>query len=202
MSLLQILSIVFISYFIGSFSPGIFFSSLKGRDIRREGSKSSGATNVTRVMGVSYGLLTFLSDIVKAALALWIGWLIAGTNGAMLAGIFTVLGHNWPIYYQFKGGKGIACSVAILVLICPLEGLIACAAAVAVIAVTRYVSLGSLTLLTVGAILIIILRGFIPYGFWALLLLLLGVYQHRSNIERLLSGTENRFSFKSAGKSK
>lgn len=202
MSILKLIVIALISYLIGSFSPGIFFSALKGRDIRKEGSKSSGATNVTRVMGISYGLLTFISDITKAALALWLGWLISGKSGAMLAGIFTILGHNWPIYYGFKGGKGVACSVAILVIICPLEGLIACAAAVLVIALTRYVSLGSLTLLTVGTLLIIILRGFIPYGFWALLLMLLAFYQHRTNIERLLAGNENRFSFKNAGKSK
>ncbi len=202
MSLFQVVSIIVLSYLIGSFSPGIFFSALKGRDIRREGSKSSGATNVTRVMGLAYGLGTFLSDIAKAALALWLGKLIAGTSGAMLAGLFTVLGHNWPIYYEFRGGKGIACSVAILVLICPLEGLIACVAAILVIALTRYVSLGSLTLLFVGAVLIFILRGFDPFGFWAILLLILGAYQHRSNISRLLNGTENKFSFKSAGKPK
>ena len=159
MSLIQIVSVVVISYLIGSFSPGIFFSALKGHDIRQEGSKSSGATNVTRIMGVS-----------------------------------------WPIYYQFRGGKGVACSVAILVLICPLEGLIACAAAVLVIALTRYVSLGSLTLLAVAAILINILRSFDPFGFWSLLFLFLGIYQHRTNIVRLLNGKENRFSFKNAGK--
>ena len=200
MSLIQIVSVVVISYLIGSFSPGIFFSALKGHDIRQEGSKSSGATNVTRIMGVSYGFLTFISDILKAAIALLIAKMIAGIDGAMLAGIFTVLGHNWPIYYQFRGGKGVACSVAILVLICPLEGLIACAAAVLVIALTRYVSLGSLTLLAVAAILINILRSFDPFGFWSLLFLFLGIYQHRTNIVRLLNGKENRFSFKNAGK--
>lgn len=202
MSLIQIVSIVVISYLIGSFSPGIFLSAIKGHDIRQEGSKSSGATNVTRVMGISYGMLTFICDIVKAAIALLIAKFIAGIDGAMLAGIFTVLGHNWPIYYQFRGGKGVACSVAILVLICPLEGLIACGAAILVIALTRYVSLGSLTLLAVAAVLINILRGFDPFGFWALIFLLLGVYQHRSNIARLINGNENRFSIKNAGKSK
>lgn len=196
MNLLVFLLIALMAYLIGSFSSGIVLSALKGRDVRKEGSKSTGATNVSRVLGLSYGLLTFAADFLKACLALLLGYWIAGMKGAMTASVFVVIGHNWPVYYRFQGGKGIVCSLAVLLLICPREALIASAAAIAVIALTRYVSLGSLTVLSLSFLLIVINRGFLPYGWWSLILLVLGVFQHRENIKRILSCTENRFSFK------
>lgn len=194
MTIPQYLMVALIAYLIGSVSSGIIISTLKGRDVRNEGSKSSGATNVTRVLGLSYGMLTFLGDFAKAALAVLAGYLIAKQNGAMVAAVFCVIGHNWPVYYTFKGGKGIVCSVAVVLLLCPLEGLIAGAAAIFVIWRTRYVSLGSLTYLAVGTLMIMLLRGPYPLGWWALILLVMGIFQHRSNIQRLLAGTENKFS--------
>lgn len=192
----NIIIIAVLAYLIGSFSFGIFLSALQGKDIRKEGSKSSGATNVTRVMGLSLGMITFLGDFIKAVIAIWIGWLLEGTNGAMLAGVLAVVGHNWPVYYQFRGGKGVVCSVAVLLIICPLEGSIAAVLAVLVIWLTKYVSLGSLTYLFVASVMLLILRGFHPYGWWSLILLALGIFQHRTNIKRLLSGKENKLSFK------
>ena len=192
----QYLSVALIAYLVGSFSSGIVLSAFKGRDIRKEGSKSTGATNVTRVMGVGYGLLTFLGDFIKASLAVWVGVLICGYPGAMVAGIYVVVGHNWPVYYQFRGGKGIVCSIAVLLLVCPVEALIAGALAILVIALTRYVSLGSLTMVGVSAVLILIFKPFVPHGAWALILLVLAVYQHRANIARLMRGEENKLNLK------
>lgn len=202
MNLLTFLLIALIAYLIGSFSSGIALSVLKGRDVRKEGSKSTGATNVSRVLGLSYGLLTFAADFLKACLALLLGYWIAGIKGAMTASVFVVIGHNWPVYYRFQGGKGIVCSLAVLLMMCPREALIASAAALIVIALTKYVSLGSLTVLALSFILIVINRGFLPYGWWSLILLVLGVFQHRENIKRILTGSENRFSLKNkpAGK--
>ncbi|NLW21536.1 MAG: glycerol-3-phosphate 1-O-acyltransferase PlsY [Clostridiales bacterium] len=196
MSLPQFLLTALIAYLIGSFSSGIFVATLKGRDIRKEGSKSSGATNVTRVLGPSYGLVTFLGDFAKSALALGAGYLIAGLNGALAASLFTVIGHNWPVYYQFKGGKGVVCSVAVVLLICPLEASIVGAITILIIWLTRYVSLGSLSFLALSALFLMVRRGMHPYGWWALILLALGLFQHRENIGRLLKGTENKLSFK------
>lgn len=196
MTPLQYLLVAAVSYLIGSFSFGIFVSALKGRDIRQEGSRSSGATNVTRVLGPSYGLVTFLGDFIKAAAAVLFGFLVSGTAGALVASVFCVIGHNWPVYYQFRGGKGIVCSVAVILLLCPLEGAIASAIAVLVIWRTRFVSLGSLSYLLAAALLLTILRGLVPYGWWAFILLVLGVFQHRSNLSRLLKGQENKLSFK------
>lgn len=182
-----------IGYLFGSFSTGLLMAGLAKVDIRKLGSKSTGATNVTRVMGFKNGLITFLGDILKAALAILIAWQIAGTNGGLIAGLFAVIGHNWPIYYSFQGGKGVACSVAVLVLNAPLEGAVACVVAVIVIAVTRYVSLGSLTLLLTAAVLLPFTRAFWPWGVWALALLILAAWRHKANIQRLLNGTENKF---------
>lgn len=196
MSPIQYVLAALVAYLIGSFSFGILISAAKGHDIRQEGSKSSGATNVSRVLGLSYGLVTFLADFLKAALALGAGALIAGTNGAMVASIFVVIGHNWPVYYQFKGGKGIVCSVAVVILMCPLEGLLAGLIAIGVIAAFKYVSLGSLTYLASATILLMAIRGPVPYGWWSLILLVLGVFQHRSNIVRLISGKENKFTMR------
>lgn len=190
-----------LAYFLGSISPGIIISSHFGTDIRKQGSKSTGATNMTRVMGLRFGQLTFIGDFLKAAVAVMIGRLIAGDPGALLAGLSVVIGHNWPAFYQFKGGKGIACSVAVLLFICPVQGLIGSIAGIAVIALTRYVSLGSLSVLLVSAVLIVIMKPFWPVGLWALMLLALGVYQHRTNISRLLSGKENKLDLKPAKKS-
>lgn len=182
-----------LGYLLGSFSTGSVLSAMSKVDIRQLGSKSTGATNVTRVLGLRSGLITFAGDMLKAAIAVLLGWAMAQRDGGLVGALFAVIGHNWPVFYRFKGGKGVACSVAILLLCSPFEGMIAGALAIAVIALTRYVSLGSLTMLCVAALLVPFTRGFWPMGAWAILLFLMGAFQHRSNIQRLLNGTENKF---------
>jgi len=188
--------IALIAYLIGSFSTGISFSRRQGRDIRNEGSKSSGATNAFRVMGARFGLLTFLGDFLKATIALWAGKLLGGEPGALTAGFFVIIGHNWPVYYRFRGGKGIACSIAVLLWLFPLEALAAFALAFIVVLITKYVSLGSLVYIFLCAVFVTITHGFIPNGCWVALLFALAVFQHRSNIKRLLKGEENKLSIK------
>lgn len=192
----QYLVIGVIAYLIGSFSTGIILSGTRGKDIRKEGSKSAGATNVTRVLGLGYGVLTLLGDFLKATLAVFIGRWIAGDSGAMTAGIYVIVGHNWPVYYQFRGGKGIACSIAVLFWLCPVETLIGIGCAIASIALTRFVSVGSLVLLSVSTIAILINRPFFPLGIWAILITALAYFQHRTNIHRLIQGKENKLNLK------
>lgn len=193
MNFLTGIAIAVIAYLLGSLSTGLIISASAKVDIRSLGSRSTGATNVTRVMGLGHGLLTFLGDVGKAALSVLVGWWIAGTDGGLLAGLFAIIGHNWPVYYQWKGGKGVACSVAVLLLNVPMEGAIACGVAVLAIILTRYVSLGSLLMLLTAAILLPFTRGMWPYGVWAFALLLIGAFRHRQNIGRLLRGEENKF---------
>ncbi len=196
--ILRYLIAAVLAYLLGSISPGIIISHRFGTDIRTQGSKSTGTTNMIRVMGWKYGLLTFGGDLLKASLAILLGRWLASEYGALLAGLMAVLGHNWPAFYQFRGGKGIACSIAVFLWICPIQALVGGAVAILVIAFTRYVSLGSLTFLFVTAVLAVFTRPFWPVGLWAIALLLLGVYQHRSNIRRLLDGKENKLNLSSA----
>lgn len=185
-----------VGYLLGCFSTGILVARKEGHDIRAEGSHNTGASNALRVLGVKGGALTFLGDFLKAALAVMIGKWIAGQAGGMLGGLFVVLGHNWPALFDFRGGKGIACSTAVLLLLFPWQGAVAIALCLGVIYFTRYISLGSLTMLTVFFFLILLTQPLWPCAVWALALALLGFYRHRANIERLRQGTENKIGAK------
>lgn len=181
-----------IAYLLGSFSTGILVASKLGHDIRSEGSKNTGASNALRVLGLKGGAIVFLGDFLKAAIAVLIGRFLLDLHGAMIAGLCVVLGHNWPVFFGFKGGKGIACSAAVVLLTFWWQGLAGILICLAVIYFTRYISLGSMTMLAVFFILVTLTAPFWPYGIWALALLGLGVWRHHANIERLKNGTENK----------
>lgn len=181
-----------IGYLLGSISTGILVSRVAGRDIRAEGSHNTGASNALRVLGVKGGLLTFIGDFAKAALAVLIGRWIGAEYGGMAGALGAILGHNWPLFFGFNGGKGVACSTAVLLFLFPWQGAVAVTACLIVIAVTRYISLGSMTMLLVFFLLMLFSKPFWPYAVWAFVLLALVVYRHRSNIVRLKNGTENK----------
>ncbi len=186
-----------VGYLLGSFSTGILVARKEGHDIRAEGSHNTGASNALRVLGLKGGALTFAGDFAKAALSVLLGLLIAGQYGGMAAGLGVILGHNWPLFFGFKGGKGIACSTAVLLILFPWQGAVAVALCLAVIYWKRYISVGSLTMLSVFFVLLLLSRGVWPYGVWAFALAALGFARHRSNLERLKNGTENKISFHS-----
>lgn len=191
-SVLKYLLCAVIGYLLGSFSTGILVATRQGHDIRSEGSKNTGASNALRVLGVKGGAMVFLGDFIKASLAVGAGYLLMGKYGAMLAGLCAVLGHNWPVFFNFKGGKGIACSAAIVLLTFPWQGGVAIVACLLVIYFTRYISVGSLTMLTVFFLLVLFTVGVWPYAVWAFVLMVLGFWRHRSNLERLKNGNENK----------
>lgn len=189
-----------IAYLLGCISTGTLIANAQGVDIRSKGSKNTGASNVLRVMGLKSGLFTFLGDFIKATLACWIGSLILPGStfgvagyGMMLGGLFAVLGHNWPVFFGFKGGKGVACSAAVIFFVNPLLGIISILICVAVIAITRFISAGSMSMLLSYMILMCATH----WGQWftclfTVVLLALCVWRHRGNIERLMNGTENK----------
>lgn len=188
------------SYLLGCFSTGITVSRLQGVDIRSKGSKNTGASNVLRVLGLKSGLITFMGDLFKAILAVVLGYALLPHStfgvdrfGMMLAGLCVVTGHNWPVFYGFKGGKGVACSSAVVVLIDPLWGIPAVIIGVLVIAVTRYISLGSMTIMTLYMLLMCIGHwGEWPLCLFTVILCAWCLWRHRANIGRLLKGTENK----------
>jgi len=189
-----------IGYLLGCISTGILISKRAGVDIRDAGSKNTGASNVLRVLGLRQGTLTFLGDSLKAVVACWIGsLLLPGATfgidrfGIMVGGLAAILGHNWPCFFSFKGGKGIAASTAVVLFVNPLLGGISIALCLIVIFWKKYISLGSLTMLFLYMVLTCVFH----FDQWftcvfAAVLFLLGVLRHRTNIKRLIDGTENK----------
>jgi len=189
-----------VSYLLGSLSTGIMLAGKSGVNLREVGSKNTGASNVLRVLGFRKGLITFLGDSAKAAMACLLGSLLLPGSpfgvpgfGAMLGGLFAILGHNWPVFYGFHGGKGVACSVAVALFVNPLWGAVGVVVCVTVIAATRFISLGSLALLLAYAVCLCV-ADWGQWGacLWAVLLLSLCVLRHRANIQRLVEGTESK----------
>lgn len=193
MIVFKFLLIAVIGYLLGSVSTGILYSRALGQDIRTQGSKNAGATNMARVHGFSKGLVTLLGDSLKGVLSTLIGLWLAGETGAMIGGAAAAIGHMWPVFFGFKGGKGVATLLGVGLVIHPTVLLIALAIAILTIVLTKYVSLGSMVGVTSFTIGVIIAKGFWPVGLWAAALSALSCWRHKTNIQRLLSGTENKF---------
>jgi len=186
-----------IAYCLGSISTGILVSRIAhGPDLREVGSKNTGASNVLRSMGWKCGLITFAGDCAKAILACLIGkWITGSDMGKLFCGLMVIIGHNWPIFFHLKGGKGVASSCGVMLICFPVPALICYLAAIAVIALTKYISLGSMTMLVLYAVIVSLFfsGGSVYVILWAVLLAALCVLRHRTNIQRLMTGTENKF---------
>ena len=198
MNYIAYIAIAVISYLLGSISFGMIIAKLAGGpNLREVGSKNTGATNVLRVMGVKVGFTVFVLDILKALIACIIGRAWMGLNGAMIAGLAVVLGHNWPCFFQFKGGKGVASTLAVMLMTFPIPAVICYIVAIGLIAATKFVSLGSITLAALFALLVIITNfGSWLIALWVLAIAGLLIWRHHANIGRLLRGEENKLSFK------
>lgn len=189
-------------YLLGSISTGLLVAGKTANvDLRKAGSKSTGATNVLRVLGKKPAAITFLGDFLKVMLACLLGWLLYGETGAMVGGLFGIIGHNWPVYHQFKGGKGVASSVAVMLFVFPLPAVAAILCFFLVTGISRYVSLGSMVMLSLFAVLVVITQwGNWAACIWAIALAALCIFRHRANIGRLIKGTENKLSFNAKAK--
>jgi glycerol-3-phosphate acyltransferase PlsY len=187
--------LVGVAYLIGSFSFAVILVRLRtGRDIRTEGSGNAGATNVLRSHGKALGLVVAALDIAKGAVAvLLVRQVTADPRYAAAAGFAAILGHVFPIFYGFRGGKGVATAVGAFLVLAPVATLLSVGLCVAVIAVTRYVSLGSIT----GMVLLPPIAGGIfhapgPIVAAAAGTAILVILKHRENLKRLVSGTERK----------
>lgn len=188
-----LLSII-LGYVIGCFSSAYFLSkTLKKGDIRRYGSGNAGTTNMLRTYGLGMGLITLLLDILKGILAYVIGYIIGGETCALLGALFAVIGHIWPIYLGFKGGKGVATTLGVIIAVNQIAGLILFIIGVIIVLVTQYVSLASLTIAVLFPIICIIIDPSNTLLFVvALILAALTVFTHRGNIQRIKSGNERK----------
>lgn len=202
-----------IAYLIGSINFSIILSKkMAGFDIREKGSGNAGTTNMLRSVGKKAAVITLICDILKGVvsilIAVLVGKIIKNLDNALLvqlAGIFVIIGHTFPVFFKFKGGKGIATALGVLLMINWQIGLICLIFALVLMALTKMVSVGSIA----AAILFPILVAFIDQNYivptsnrnWSYLVFsiivsLLVIFNHRANVQRILNGTENRLSFK------
>ena len=199
-----------IAYAIGSVNFSIILSKkIAGFDVREKGSGNAGTTNMLRSVGKGAAALTLVLDILKGIVAILIakyliGNIVEGINVAILvqiAGFFVVLGHTFPMFFGFKGGKGVATALGVLLMSNPLIGVICLVFALAVMALTRMVSLGSIMAAVLFPVLtIFITENYIANGYnyiiFGIAMGVLVIFNHRSNLKRIYNGTENRLSFK------
>ena len=201
-----------IGYAFGLIQTGYIYGKMRGVDIRKEGSGNAGSTNALRTMGIKAGLVTLLGDCFKCVFAVVTVYLIYGKTYAdifpllaMYAGMGAVLGHNYPFYLNFKGGKGIAATAGLILSTTNVWMVLICLFAfLGIVAVTRYVSLGSLAVVIIYLIEVVVygqMGGFgvkLPYLYEmygiAAFLMLSSFYKHKANIVRLMNGTENKIS--------
>lgn len=199
--MLKVLIFVIISYLLGSLPNGLYVANLKGIDIRNEGSKNTGATNVFRVMGAKFGILVLILDALKGFIPLFIAEKFGVTgNSLVLIGITAVIGHTFSPFLNFKGGKGVATSLGIFLYLAPIPMLITLLMFFVVVGITKYVSLGSVLASVMLPLLILIMPVNKNLGnnkeVIFIISALLGsyiIYKHRANIQRLKNGTENKF---------
>jgi glycerol-3-phosphate acyltransferase PlsY len=205
--MLEILIAVFLipvaAYLLGSIPFGLLLAKLfGGGDVRKAGSGNIGATNVARVVGPLAGILTLILDTAKGAAAVWLAGRVTNESATwmMLAGCAVLLGHCFPVWLKFKGGKGVATALGVFLALCPLAAISALFLFILCVAYWRYVSLGSIAAAAAMPLLI--------YFLWAprhappiiidagtLGIALLVIYKHDANLQRLAEGTEPRFSF-------
>lgn len=195
---------IIIGYLLGSISFSYIISKkIKKIDIRKLGSGNAGATNTLRVLGVGPAISVLVLDILKGVVAVWIGVYLAPDLSGWVpaaAGLAAIAGHNWPVFYGFRGGKGVATTIGVLATLVFLPALVAGMIAIASIFIWRYVSLGSLLFTILTPILVFILSNYFAYPFsYAYLTLIvacLSIWRHRTNISRLFKGTESKIGTK------
>ena len=199
-----------VAYLVGSISFSIIISKkMAGFDVREKGSGNAGATNMLRSVGKKAAALTLLGDALKGVVAILfaviVGKIAKNADKALLvqiAGILVVVGHTFPIFFGFKGGKGVATSLGVLLMVNWKIGLICLVFALVLMALTKMVSMGSVGAAILFPVLVLFIHtNFIVtegsgYFIFSIILAVLVAFNHRSNIQRILNGTENKLSFK------
>ena len=199
-----------IAYAIGSISFSVIISrKMAGFDVREKGSGNAGSTNMLRSVGKKAALLTLVCDILKGVVAIAIALLIGKINSSVdkailvqIAAVAVVIGHTFPIFFGFKGGKGVATSLGVVLMTNWKIGLICLVFALVLMALTRMVSMGSVGAAILFPVLVLFMHTNFTvsegtgYLIYSIILAIIVAFNHRSNIKRILNGTENKLSFK------
>ena len=199
-----------VAYLIGSISFSVIISKkMAGFDVREKGSGNAGATNMLRSVGKKAAILTLLGDALKGVVAILfaiiVGAIAKSADKSLLVqidGILVVVGHTFPIFFGFKGGKGVATSLGVLLMTNWKIGLICLVFALVLMAVTRMVSLGSIGAAVLFPVLVLFIHTNFTisegssYFVYSVILAAIVIFNHRANVQRILNGTENKLSFK------
>lgn len=185
---------VILSYLLGNLSPAILIGKLAGVDVRSQGSGNAGTTNVLRLLGKKAAVATLLIDIFKGVLPVLLARYFVGQELAILCGIAAFVGHIWPVFFGFRGGKGVATAIGVITAIAPLLGLVTAAIALTVIAITKRVSVGALV---AAVALPAVAYALQPESWlWTVPMAIIVIIKHRANIRRILKGEEPKLSLK------
>jgi len=203
--------VAILAYAIGSINFSVLISrKMAGFDVREKGSGNAGTTNVLRSVGVKAAIITLVCDILKGIVAVLMAFLIGKMTQTadralliQLAGILVIVGHTFPIFFEFKGGKGIATALGVLLITNWKIGLICLVFALVLIIITRMVSVGSISSAILFPVLtlfmgesFIVAQGAFKYFIYSIILAVFVIFNHRENIKRIMNGTENKISFK------
>ena len=191
--ILKIVLCLILGYLFGSLNFAIIYSKLRGDDIRNHGSGNAGATNVLRTYGKGPAAIVFLLDILKGVIAVFVARIfLDGDIFDCSAALGAVLGHNFPVYYKFKGGKGVSTSLAVLLTLHYPTALVAMVTFLVVVLISKYVSLSSILAAVAAIITAFILFRIDVFSVFCAIIGVLCIFRHRSNIVRLIKGTENK----------
>ncbi len=184
--------VLLVGYLLGSIPTSVIVSKVALKDdVRKHGSGNPGASNMMRSFGFKYAAIVLVGDMLKGLLAALVGQWLLGQSGLYYGTLAAVIGHNWPVFLKFKGGKGVATTLGGMLAIVPLWTACACLLFILTLLLTRYFSVASLVAL--GFLWVMILVFYMSNTtlfFFTTLLVLLSVYRHRTNIDRLMQGTE------------
>ncbi|HEU4964693.1 MAG TPA: glycerol-3-phosphate 1-O-acyltransferase PlsY [Bacilli bacterium] len=189
---------ILIGYLLGSIATSIILGKLlAGVDVREHGSGNAGATNTFRVLGAKIAIFVLLLDALKGVAAVLIARALdVSDTVVVLTGIAVICGHNWPLFFKFRGGKGIATTIGVMLSFAPEPALAAGIVALAILFFSRYVSLAALVFTSLMPLSIYLNDMHIAYFWFALVVALLAIWRHRSNIGRLLAGRESKLGSK------
>jgi len=190
-------AIFIVAYLLGAIPFAYLAGRSKGIDVRQHGSGNIGTTNAFRLLGAKIGILVLIGDALKGAMAAYLGYSFFGAWGGISGGLLAMAGHCWNPFFGFKpSGKGVASGFGIILILMPEITLIALGIFILMVFLTRYVSMGSVSAALAVGILVFVFNEPLPYKVFAVLAVSAVLIRHRSNISRVINGTESKFQFK------